>query len=173
FFECFAVSTTNDPTGSYALYQYSFGNNLPDYPKVGVWPTATNPAYLATYNMFANAQSVIGANACAYDRTAMLAGSPTATQVCFLISSDGGFLPSDLDGATVPPAGSPGYFMTFETSPLELHEFKLTPDFTTPANSTFVGPISIPVAAFTIACNGSGGTCVPQTGTRQKLDTLG
>jgi hypothetical protein len=173
FFECIAVSTTNDPTGSYALYQYSFGSNLPDYPKFGVWPTASNPAYLATYNIFANGQTFTGANACAYDRTAMLAGNSTATQICFLISGDGGFLPSDMDGTAVPPAGSPGYFMTFESSPTELHLFKLTPNFANPSSSTFTGPTAIPVAAFTLACNGSGGTCVPQQGTVTKLDTLG
>ena len=44
FAECFAVSRTNDPTGAYNLYAYSFGNNLNDYPKIGVWPTSTNSA---------------------------------------------------------------------------------------------------------------------------------
>jgi hypothetical protein len=43
-------------------------------------------------------------------------------------------------------------------------------DFTNTANSTFTGPINIPVAAFTEAC--SGGTCVPQPSTKQKLDSL-
>src|SRR6516225_1819029 len=37
---CIAVSTTSDATGSYYRYEYSFGNNLPDYPKLGVWPDA-------------------------------------------------------------------------------------------------------------------------------------
>ncbi|PWU02424.1 MAG: hypothetical protein C5B51_20775 [Terriglobia bacterium] len=172
FFECMAVSTTNDPTGSYALYSYNFGSNLPDYPKIGVWPTAQNPAYLAMYHMFQNGQTFLGTNQCAYDRTAMLAGSPTATQICFLVSGDGGFLPSDLDGPTPPPAGSPGYFLNFFDT-ANLHMFKLTPNFAVPANSTFVGPINIPVTAFTGSCGGFGGSCVPQTGTSTKLDSLG
>jgi hypothetical protein len=172
FYECIAVSTTPDPTGSYALYKYSFGSNLPDYPKHGVWPTATNPAFLATYNLFANGQTFIGADLCAYDRTAMLAGSATPTQICFMVANDGGFLPSDLDGgSTAPPDGSPGYFTTFETSPIELHLFKLSPNFASPPSSTFTGPTSIPVAAFSPVCNG--GTCIPQSGTTQKLDSLG
>src|SRR5262249_38330875 len=74
FAECIAVSQTNDPSGGYYLYSYSFGSNLNDYPKVTVWPTATNSAYLATYNLFANGASFVGADLCAYDRTAMLAG---------------------------------------------------------------------------------------------------
>ena len=41
FSECVAVSKTNDPTGAYTLYNFSFGTNLNDYPKLGVWPTAT------------------------------------------------------------------------------------------------------------------------------------
>src|SRR5207302_4066301 len=58
--ECIAVSQTSNPSGAYYLYSYSFGNNLNDYPKFGVWPTATNPAYLASYNLFANGQSSAG-----------------------------------------------------------------------------------------------------------------
>src|ERR1051325_2611158 len=43
--ECIAVSRTNDPTGVYNLYSYYYGSTLNDYPKCGVWPTATNSAY--------------------------------------------------------------------------------------------------------------------------------
>jgi hypothetical protein len=60
--ECIAVSQTNDPRGSYNLYSYDFGGSLNDYPKFGVWPTASNSAYLASYNMFANGQNFSGAN---------------------------------------------------------------------------------------------------------------
>ncbi|MGB9075095.1 MAG: hypothetical protein WCC22_20840 [Terriglobales bacterium] len=166
---CIAVSKTNDPTGAYSLYEYSFGNNFPDYPKYSVWPTATNPAYLQMAHLFLNLQSFVGTAACAYDRTAMVAGNPSPVQICFTISNDGGFLPSDLDGSTAPPDGSPGYFITFETT--SLHQFQLTPDFANPGSSTFTGPINIPVSAFTAACGG-GGTCIPQSGTVQQLDSL-
>ena len=40
FFECVAVSQTNDPTGSFFRYAIATGNNFPDYPKGGVWPDA-------------------------------------------------------------------------------------------------------------------------------------
>src|SRR5437879_1364723 len=72
--ECIAISQTSDPTGAYWLYSYSYGTTLNDYPKFGVWPTATNSAYLATYNLFANGQSFSGSQLCAYDRAKMLAG---------------------------------------------------------------------------------------------------
>src|SRR5262249_19769350 len=78
-------------------------------------------------------------------------------------------LPSDLDGSTPPPAGSPNYFLNLGTNSLGLWKFHV--DWTTPANSTLTGPINIGVAAFSEAC--SGGVCVPQSGTGQKLDSLG
>jgi len=38
--QCITVSTTSDATGSYNRYAYDFGGNLPDYPKLGIWPDA-------------------------------------------------------------------------------------------------------------------------------------
>ncbi|PYU77489.1 MAG: hypothetical protein DMG51_20710, partial [Acidobacteria bacterium] len=113
FAECFAVSRTNDPTGAYNLYAYSFGTNLNDYPKIGVWPTSTNSAYTATYNLFLNGGPFVGSALCVYDRAAMLAGAASPVSVCYTITNDGGYLPSDLDGSTLPPAGSSGVFLTF------------------------------------------------------------
>jgi hypothetical protein len=78
--QCIAVSQSSDPTGHYNLYSYTVlnSNYLNDYPKFGVWPTANNPAYLATYNLFQNGHKFIGAALCVYDRTAMLANLPAA-----------------------------------------------------------------------------------------------
>lgn len=168
--ECFAISTTPDPTGTYHQYSYNFGTTLNDYPKFGVWSTATNSAYLGTYNLFANGSHFAGSDLCAYDRAAMLAGAPSPASVCFTISNDGGFLPSDVDGPTAPSDGSPGYFLTFEdTSHLRL--YKVTPDFATPANSTLSSPTDLGVASFQEACGG--GACIPQPGTGRQLDSLG
>jgi len=166
YLQCVAVSTTSDATGSYNRYAFSYGNTqFPDYPKLGVWPDA----YYITYNIFNNGSTFGGAKACAFDRAAMIAGNP-ATQVCFQLSTSfGGLLPSDLDGATAPPAGSPNFFVNFGSNSLRLWKFHV--DFAAPANSTFTGPTTIPVAAFSAACSG-GGTCIPQPNTRQKLDSL-
>lgn len=168
--ECIAISTSGDPLGSYFLYQYNFGRSLNDYPKFGVWPTATDSAYLASYNMFRNGLIFTGAQLCAYDRDRMFLGQPAAS-ICFPVSNDGGFLPSDTDGTLAPSNGSPGYFLNFETlSSLRL--YKLRPDFATPSNSTLTRATpDIPVAAFGEACNG--GTCIPQAGTTRQLDSLG
>src|SRR5207302_8331704 len=101
--ECIAVSAGPDPRGSYNLYSYYFDNLLNDYPKFGVWPTATNSAYLASYNMFASGQTFTGAQLCAYDRMAMINHASSPVALCSTVANDGNFLPSDLDGAT-PPA---------------------------------------------------------------------
>jgi hypothetical protein len=163
FLQCVAVSTTSDATGTYNRYSFQ-QPNFNDYPKLGIWPDG----YYFSFNMF-NGNTFVGARACAMDRTQMLAGG-AATQVCFQQgSSVGSLLPSDLDGATAPPAGEPDFYMNFGTNSLNLWKFHV--DFATPANSTFTGPTTIAVAAFTAACSG-GGTCIPQSGTSNKLDSL-
>src|SRR5215468_8970458 len=164
FLQCIAVSTTSDATGTYNRYSFQY-SNFDDYPKMGVWPDG----YYETFNMFnGTTNAFVGADLCAYDRNAMLNGQP-ATQVCFQQNSSiGGVLPADLDGTTAPPSGSPNYMLFFGTNNLNLFKFHV--NFATPSASTLTGPTAIPVAAFTPLCNG--GTCVPQPGTTQQLDSL-
>ena len=162
YLQCIAVSTTSDATGTYNRYSFQY-SNFDDYPKMAVW----SDGYYETFNMF-NGNTFVGADACAYNRSAMLAGT-AATQVCFQQgSSVGGLLPSDIDGNTAPPAGSPNYLVYYGTNNLNLYKFHV--DFNTPSNSTFTGPTVISVASFSPLCGG--GTCVPQPGTSQQLDSL-
>jgi len=166
YLQCVAVSTTGDATGSYYRYSFSYGTvNFNDYPKMGVWPDG----YYETYNLFANGSTFAGADACAFDRAKMVQGL-AATQQCFTTSTAfGGLLPSNVDGSTMPPAGAPNYFLAVNTS-TSLAMWKFHVDWTTPANTTFTGPSSISVASYAQACNG--GTCIPQSGTTNKLDSL-
>jgi hypothetical protein len=168
YLECIAVSTSSDPTGTWNRYSFGgFGTNFPDYPKLGVWPDA----YYVTYNLFGNNGRIwSGPEVCAYDRSKMLIGA-AATQQCKPVSNlnVGGLLPATVDSATAPPAGTPDYVLAFDTGVLDLWKFHV--DWSTPANSSLTGPTTIPVAAFSPACGG--GTCVPQQGTSQKLDSLG
>ena len=167
YLQCIAVSQTSDATGAYNRYAYSFGTQFPDYPKLGVWPDG----YYMSFNIFSNGSTWAGAKVCAFDRTKMLVlGDTTATMQCFPLSTSySSLLPSDLDGATAPPTGSPDYFMNFGKNSLNLWKFHA--DFTTPSNAKLTGPTNIPVASFSPACGG--GTCIPQPQTGQRLDSLG
>ncbi len=163
--ECIAVSTTNDPTGTYALYSYDFGSILNDYDKLSVWATASNSAYLATYNL-----NGARADLCAFDRTKMLAGDPSAKQLCQQAPpNESSYLPSDMDGPDVPVDGTPAMFLTWQNNnPGQLFLRKLTLDFAS-GTATLSKATTISVANDTLAC----GSCVPQVGTSEGLDTLG
>lgn len=171
---CVAVSQTSEATGAYNLYAFPVSptNDFPDYPKLSVWPDG----YYLSYNSF-QGNTFAGAAACVMDRVSMLQGK-SATMQCFQRSySDAGLLPSDLDGDSgaagtteAPPAGTPNYFLELGgNSNLNLYKFHV--DWANSANSTFTGPISISVPSYSLACGG--GTCIPQSGTSEQLDSLG
>ncbi len=170
YYQCVAVSTTSDFTGSWNRYAYSFGTNFNDYPKVGVW----NNGYYFTFNIFARGRTFAGADLCALDRTTALAGG-AAKMICHQLSkSYGGVLPADIDGASgasgttaPPPSGTPEYFISFGSNSLNV--WRMTPNYSA-GTVTLTGPTSIAVSPFTEACNG--GTCIPQKGTTQQLDSL-
>jgi hypothetical protein len=162
--ECVAVSTSSDATGSYNRYEFDFGSNFPDYPKFAVWPDA----YYNSLNVFPP-RGFAGAEACAFDRKAMLAGGPAAAicmQPASIVSS---LLPSDLDGRTLPPVGSPNYYVGLADS-THLNFFRFHADFSNPANATFTGPTLIPVAEFSEICGNS--SCIPEPQTGEKVDSL-
>jgi hypothetical protein len=165
---CVAVSRTSDPVaGGWWLYDFAGLASFPDYFKIGVWPSA--------YFIGANA----GSNkALALNRAAMLTGAP-ATAIVRNTAGVGVhsfLLPADADGPTPPPAGAPGVFYRHiddavggGVDRVELFEFQ--PDFVTPANSTFTGPVAIPTAPFGSLC-GFSFSCVFQPGTGQRLDSV-
>lgn len=166
---CIAISQTTDPTGAYYLYEFSTPG-FPDYPKFGVWHDA--------YYMSANENDV---GAYAFDRANMLAGN-AATYVRFSVG--GNFmLPSDLDGPTPPPSGSPNTFYRMMddiywpskgfagADRLELWEFEV--DFATPADSTFTHVLNLPTTAFNYTvCGYFVFNCIPQESTSQKVDAI-
>ena len=161
---CFAVSQTDDATGAYYLYSYTF-NGLTDYPKLGVWPDA----YYLAFNFFGAGDG----EPCALDRTSMLAGQ-TANMICFPPgSTDMGFLPSDLDGATLPVSGEPNHYVELGNSNTTLKEYDFHVDFNNPDDSTFTGPNELKVPAYRELCGGGGGACIPEPSGGGLLDALG
>jgi hypothetical protein len=189
--QCIAVSTTSDATGSYYLYEFHFGRTFHDYEKLGVWPDA----YYMSSNEFPDgSETSSGAGAMAFERSAMLAGKP-ARVIYFDEAANNppggqyiGQLPGDLDGSSLPPAGSPNLFAEVDdasTIPptdggdgfvLRLWNFHV--DWTNPANSTFGNngqpSYTLPVAPYVRPqCVYGYGDCVPQKGGPQELDVLG
>jgi len=162
--QCVAVSTTGDPTGTYFRYSYSYGTDFNDYPKMGVWPNG----YYITYNMFKRGRTFSGSKVCAFESDKMVIGA-TARQVCAQTSNSyGSLLPADLEDATAPPAGSPNFLLSITSSSLLFWKFAVN---WTAGTGTLTGPTTVPgVAAFSRACGG--GTCIPQPGVTQKLDSL-
>ncbi len=183
FASCFAVSTSPDALGSYYLYQFPQNAGFPDYPKLGIQPEA----YYQSQNMFNNQLTAyIGAQPCAYNRVKMLAGDPTAEQVCTLDNSNGtlfddSMLPADLDTPELPmPAGTPEVYVgsidNF-SSETNVYEYTYLPDFVhgtavlTGVNGS--NPIPTGLPAFVGLCNFGSSACIPQLGTSSGLDSLG
>ncbi len=180
YFNCVAISTSPDPTGSYYRYAFSTGANFPDYPKYGVWPDAY---YISTREFNG---PFVGVGAYAVNRAEMIAGNPTPAMISFLVPPGAnpqnvgdGLLPSDLDGWTLPPNGSPNYFVGTMDNNLGAPQDAITlwrfhADFTTPANSTFTLDHILPTAAFNSAfpCSPGSRDCIPQPGTTNKIDVL-
>ncbi len=167
FLICVAVSTSGDPTGSFNRYSFAYAD-FPDYPKLSVWPDA----YYLTVNRFnASGTQFLGPDVAALDRTNMLNGNP-ATKISFQPSSSfSSLLPSDLDSKTLPPSGEPNFMIGLGSSANSLAVFNFHTDFGTPSNSSLTGPTTLATNAFSQACGG--GTCIPQAGTSQQLDSLG
>lgn len=175
FYQCIAVSQTPDPLGPYYRYQYEF-QKLNDYPKFGVWPDGY---YMAINQFSAINLQFAGQGVAAFDRAAMLAGLPARMIYFDLASLDpnlGGMLPSDLDGPP-PPPGSPNYFSQMDDdahgyAPDQIQLWRFRADWNAPSQSSFAGPVALPVAAFDSNLCDYARACIPQPGTSQRIDAL-
>ncbi len=166
YYECIAISTTADPTGTW--YQYAFETSttkFPDYPKFGVW----DDSYYMTANLY---NGSVDAGVYAFERDQMLAGNP-ATMQKKTVSGAYGLLPADLDGPTAPPASTPGTFVAYiNGSPDRLRVYEFDVDWTTPANTTFTTAQNLTVDDFDNVLCASTYYCIPQPGTSVKLDAI-
>ena len=106
FFNCVAISTTSDPTGSYYRYAFSTGVNFPDYPKYGNW----TDSYVITTREFGPTIEY-GIGVYALEKNKMTDGDPNARNVRFFIDGNDpdllplvgdGLLPADPDGKQKP-----------------------------------------------------------------------
>ncbi len=168
--ECVAVSTTGDATGSYHRYDFHLGSNFFDYPHLSVWPDG----YYMSMNVFnSSGTSFLGPQPFAFDRARMLSGLP-ATFITPGITNgpaERTYLPADLDGSTLPPAGAPATFVQWPGGG-GYRIFHFHVDFATPGNSSFTVFANPAAAGFTQLCPTTR-SCVPQSGTTSRLDALG
>ena len=159
---CVAVSQTDDATGKYNLYEFTYPD-FPDYPKMGIWGSS----YVVTFNMFRN-DSFIGSKICALESAKMLAGQ-AARMVCADVANEGGLLPADVDGTASPAANSPTPVLNFAMDGRHLNLWRFAVDWNSPSASTLTGPKQLAVAPFNVACD----SCVVQPKGGATLQTLG
>lgn len=183
YFNCMAVSQTQDALGAYNLYAFSTGANFPDYPKYGMWPNS----YTITTREFdpANNESI---GVYAVNRQEILQGNPSPRVVSFQLSSPtylvgDGLLAADFDGKTLPPTGSPQAVVGTmddgftDGAPFDgLNIFQLRVSWANPQSSTFKLLTQIPIDNFDTIypCSPDGSrNCIPQPGTTRRIDHLG
>ncbi len=94
FWNCVAVSTTGDPTGSYYRYAFETANFqfFPDYPKYGVW----TDSYVITTREFGPTVEY-GIGVYALEKNKMINGDPKARAVSFFVDGN--------DPGTAAPGG--------------------------------------------------------------------
>ena len=161
YYECVAVSKTDDATGEYNRYAFKY-KEFNDYPHAGVW----SHSYTVTFNMTS------GPQVCAWDRAAMLAGR-NAREVCFLLSNDSTLMPADADGTRPPGAHEDVPVAELSTTGEGLGAVairSLHVDWSNPARSRISAPATVQTADYTIACLGYSiasrisSACIPQPG---------
>jgi hypothetical protein len=168
---CYAVSTSDDPMGSY--YRYEFLRPLfPDYPRPAVWPDGY---YVPT----STGDEVIEKHACVVERNTMIAGR-AAREQCFVINDVNFLNNADLDGTQLPPTGAPNVMMAAGGTQLknvfedrEILSWKMHTNWNDSTKSRLEGPTRIPVAPYRYLCDGQLTNCVPQRGVERRLDAQG
>ena len=177
FYNCVAISQTDDPTGAYYRYAFTTGNFFPDYPKYGVW----RDSYVITTREFGPTVEY-GIGVYALDKNKMVEGHPDARVVSFFIDGNDpallplvgdGLLPADIDGkqkpkndAAIPLVGTQdddgGYGATFDA--LNIWDLDVKWRSTPIASLTLAA--QLPVASFDsiFPCAPTSRDCLPQPG---------
>jgi hypothetical protein len=187
FYNCVAVSTTGDPTGTYHRYAFSTGANFPDYPKYGVW----TDSYVITTREFGPTVEY-GIGVYALDKNKMLNGQPARAVSFFVDGNDpallplvgDGLLPADIDGNTKPAPGTAipifgtqddggGYGGTFDA--LNVWDLKVKWRSTPLASLALKTQLAVAPFDSIFPCAPTARDCLPQPGItdpNQYLDIL-
>jgi hypothetical protein len=155
---CIAVSTSEDPTGTWNQYEFDFtGIGFPDYPKYGFATDSIN----VMANMFVPFQ---GSGLGVIDKAEAMAPGP-ATMVFFVLGpTEFGFVPGDNDGPVFDKT-QPTFFTNNGFSGNAIDVWEIEPDFANPANSTVAEVAKISVSPYdTDLCPANRETCISQPG---------
>ncbi|MEM7187436.1 MAG: GEVED domain-containing protein, partial [Bacteroidota bacterium] len=170
------VSETNDPTGAYNVWDYTF-SGFPDYPKYGLW----HDGYYGTVNL--NGQSTQGF---VMERDVMLAGGSDPQILIFnlpqvvvnpnQVKSPGAV---NLLGTSIDPA-DPGYIVYLQDDAWggvsfdHLKIWEIDMDWNNVGNSTISQPLEIATDPFDAGeLFGNGNGALFQPGTSQRLAAHG
>jgi hypothetical protein len=168
---CYAISSSDDPMGSY--FRYEFLRPLfPDYPRPAIW---RDGYYVPT----STGDDVIEKHACVVERAKMLTGE-AAREQCIVLDGVGFLNNADIDGTVMPPAGAPNIMMTAGGSQLKnvleddgVYAWRFAVDWKDAAKTKVTGPDRIAVAPYHYLCDGQLKNCVPQRSTDRRLDSQG
>jgi hypothetical protein len=171
----FAVSTTNDPTGTYYLYTFEpDAADYADYPKYSIW----SDGYYETCNCDNQKVTV-------YERAKMLVGDTSAGFIVIpsianpnTSSGSGFFCPQTLfaDGQ-LPPYGSPQYLFYFTDDNWgagftdQIHIYKITSNWIN-KTGTFTSFSTLTPQPFNSYFTGGTEKDISQPSTTTKLDAL-
>jgi hypothetical protein len=194
YYNCVAVSTTGDPTGSYFRYAFPTqadpdgGSFFPDYPKYGVWSNS----YIMTTRDFGTINRY-GISVYALEKNKMVNGEPDARAVQFFLDSDvipinligDGLLPPDIDGHRRPqPTDSPAPIVgtqddggPYGATSDALNIWELSVHWRSTPTASITLATQLPVAPFdsSFPCAPTSRDCLPQPGIvipAQYLDIL-
>jgi len=187
FWNCVAISTSGDPTGSYYRYAFETENfqYFPDYPKYSVW----TDSYVITTREFGPTVEY-GIGVYALEKNKMVNGQPDARAVSFFIDGNDpsmlplvgdGLLPADIDGKQKPPPNAKiplvgtqddnaFYGATFDA----LNIWELDVKWRSTPTASLELATQLPVASFDsiFPCAPTSRDCLPQPGITNPLQYL-
>ena len=168
--QCVAVSTTDDPLGSYHRYAFDYSAwGFNDYGKLGVWTTADGAqnAYLLTQHEFGGA-GFLGASMAVVERDRMLNGE-SAQFIRFGGLEDAyGAIPFHVEGEFPLAAGTCPMFVHFSFSGPGYRLWKLCVDWDLGTASFSDPPLVLESEMFQLGLSG-----IPQKDSTTRLDDFG
>ena len=187
FWNCVAISTTPDPTGSYYRYAFETANfqYFPDYPKYGIW---RDSLVITTREFGPTVEYGIGVYA--LDKNKMANGGASVGEVTFFIDGNDptnlpligdGLLPADIDGiwkpkndAAIPLVGTQddnaNYGATFDA----LNIWDLNVQWRSTPTASLELATQLPTAPFdsVFPCFPTSRDCLPQPGIANRTQYL-